>query len=207
MIIHHPIEQNTEAWHILRMDKFTASASDDLFKGKTTIGYNEAIDKIVHALITGERPNDFKGNKSTDRGHELEPKAIKSYENKTFRKVKPGGFYEYNKWIGCSPDGCVGEDGLIEAKCREWKAMHTYLRTNELLKKDNQQVQFQLFASGRKWVDFVAYHPELGTMIIRVYPDPVIQASLAKELGIAIAEVKKRVNQIQLTRGLPLMFV
>ena len=203
MVIYHKIQQNTDAWFELRMRKFTASTGKKLFMGKKTKGYTEAINLLVYEILTDENPDDFKGSAYMKRGKELEPEAIKAYENKKFTKVLPGGFVQSGDWTGVSPDGIIGEDGLLEAKAPAWNTMVEYLRAGKLPDEYDVQIQFQLFVSGRKWVDFIAYHPKLGSLILRVVPNPETQAKIANELGIAIAEVKSRVNTILLQKGKP----
>lgn len=194
-MIHHLIEQNSEEWLKLRSGKFTASTFADLFATKTTQAYKKAIRKVVFERLTGESPESF-SNDWMNRGHELEPIARKEYEDYTFNTVSDGGFFEYNEWVGASPDGLIGEDGLIELKCPAYNTFIDYLINNKLPSEYLYQVQGQLFVTGRKWCDFTAYHPKLPLMKVTVYPDPEIQEQIGKALETAIKEAEEMIEKI-----------
>ncbi len=83
---------------------------------------------------------------------------------------------------GCSPDGLVGEDGLIELKNRTGGVAIEHLLENELPPLVIPQVQGQLLVSGRSFCDYVSYYPGLPTLIIRVERDEVFLSKLEKEL-------------------------
>ena len=83
---------------------------------------------------------------------------------------------------GCSPDGLVGDDGLVELKNRTGKVAIEHLLQNELPVKVTQQVQGGLLITSRDWCDYVSYFPGLRTLIIRVERDEAFLARLEKEL-------------------------
>jgi len=72
---------------------------------------------------------------------------------------------------GCSPDGLIGEDGVLELKNPQGKAAVEYLVSGTLPTAYIQQVQGQLLVTGREWCDFVSYYPGLPTLIVRVERD------------------------------------
>ena len=115
-MIWHKVDQNGEAWDRLRIGKFTASSFGDLFAHKSTLTYKKAINEVVFGRLTGEAAENFT-NQWMERGHELEPMARGEYEMLTFNTVQEGGFFELNDFIGCSPDGVIDDDGLLEIKC------------------------------------------------------------------------------------------
>jgi putative phage-type endonuclease len=186
-MIFHDIQQNTEEWEALRLGKFTASTFADLFATKSTAKYRNAIRKVVFERLTGESPESFKSD-WMDRGHELEPFAREAYENYSFDTIQNGGFFEMNEWTGASPDGLIGEDGQIEIKCPAYSTFIDYLINQKLPSEYLYQVQGQLFVTGRKWCDFVAYHPKLPLVVVRVLPDPEVIASIEVALLNAIRE-------------------
>lgn len=194
-MIHHLIEQNTEEWMEIRKSKFTASTFADLFMAKTTAGYRKAIRKVVFERLTGESPESFK-SEYMDRGHELEGVAKEAYELYSFETVSPGGFFEFNEWIGASPDGLVGEDGQIEIKCPAYNTFIDYLINDKVPTEYTYQIQGQLYVTGRRWCDFIAYHPRLPMIVKRVYPDPEIIGQIKAALGIAIDEAKFMIEKI-----------
>jgi len=83
---------------------------------------------------------------------------------------------------GCSPDGLIGEDGVLELKNPQGKAAVEYLVSGTLPTAYVQQVQGQLLVTGREWCDFVSYYPGLPTLIVRVERDEVFVSKLRDAL-------------------------
>jgi hypothetical protein len=79
-MIHHLIDQNSEEWDALRLGKFTASTFADLFMGKETKGYQNAIIKVAYERVTGECEENY-SNKWMQRGHEKEPFAVAYFQH------------------------------------------------------------------------------------------------------------------------------
>lgn len=192
----YDIEQNSEDWLALRLGKFTASTFSDLFMKKETAGYKKAIRKVVYERLTGESPESF-SNDYMERGHEIEPLAREAYEIKTFNTVTNGGFFEYNEWVGASPDGLIGEDGLLEIKSPIYNTMIDYLIDNILPRQYLYQVQGQLFVTGRKWCHFIAYHPKLPLLFIEVLPNPIIQEQIKAAIEAAVKEADEMIERIK----------
>jgi exodeoxyribonuclease (lambda-induced) len=92
-----------------------------------------------------------------------------------------------NDFYGYSPDGLVGDDGLVEYKCPNQKTHTKYLYGNKLPTEYIAQVQGGLYVSKRKWCDFVSFHPNFiddkKLFIIRVYRDEEFIECLAKGLA------------------------
>lgn len=195
-MIFHKIDQNTDEWLKLRSGKFTASAFKDLFSKSNTIAYEKAIYKPVFERLTGESPESF-SNEWMERGHELEDEARQAYELETFNKVSDGGFCELNEWVGASPDGFVDEDGLIEIKCPAYNTHMNYLLKQKLPSQYKWQVQGQMWVTGRKWCDFVSYHPNLPILILRIERDEKMIKELEENLNNSIKEAEKIYNQLR----------
>jgi putative phage-type endonuclease len=194
-MIHHAIEQNTEEWLALRQGKFTASSFSDLFATKTTAQYKKAIRKVVFERLTGESPETFK-SEYMERGHELEQAAREAYELQSFNTVKDGGFFEYSEWVGASPDGLVDDDGQIETKCPAYNTFIDYILSGKVPTEYIPQIQGQLFVTGRKWCDFIAFHPKLPLIVIRVFPDPIMIEQIKTALDVAVTEAKCMIEKI-----------
>ena len=194
---YHNIEQNTPEWDALRRGKFTASSFADLFMKETTKGYQDAIYKVVYERMTNDTPESYT-NEWMQRGHEFEPEARSTYELETFNKVHNGGFFELSEWIGASPDGLIGEDGLIEIKCPKYNTMIGYLLDHETpINQYRYQLQGQLYVTNRKWVDFVAYHPNLKPLIIRVERDEGIIYQIETKVVESIKKAQKIIIQLK----------
>jgi len=193
---HFDIAQNSDEWMEIRRGRFTASSFADLFMSKSTAGYKKAIRKVVYERLTGESPESFKSD-YMDRGHEIEPLAREQYEINSFNTVKNGGFFELDEWVGCSPDGLIDDDGLLEIKSPAYNTFIDYLLSGQVPSEYTYQIQGQLYVTGRKWTDFVAYHPSLPIIIIRVYPDSAIIEQIKTNLAVAISEAKTMITKIK----------
>ena len=80
--------------------------------------------------------------------------------------------------LGLSPDGVVGDDGLIEIKCPKAKGHFTTILTGRVPGYYIGQCQAALLVSGRKWLDFVSFHGGMPLKVIRVLPDPAWFAAI-----------------------------
>lgn len=126
------------------------------------------------------------------RGIEDEPRAVDHY-SEHYAEVTRVGFMVEDKWgyqIGYSPDGLVGDDGLIEVKSRRQGNHMLEVVGDEVPVYNMAQLQAGLLVSGRKWVDYLSYCGGLPLFVKRVFPDPewarVIVAAVAQfELNAA----------------------
>ena len=192
---HYDVLQNEEEWLALRQGKFTASSFADLFATKTTAQYKKAIRKVVFERLTGESPESF-NSEYMERGHELEQAAKEAYELYSFNTVKDGGFFELSEWVGASPDGLIDQDGQIEIKSPAYNTFIDYIISRKVPTEYTYQIQGQLLVTGRAWCDFVAYHPKLPLIVIRVMPDQVIFEQIKTTLETAINEAKYMIENI-----------
>jgi len=184
---YYDVEQNTEQWFELRLGKFTASTFNDLFMKPTTKTYQKAIYKVAFERITKTRPENFT-SQYMERGNELESEAREKYELQTFNKVKNGGFWILNDWIGASPDGLIGDNGLLEIKCPAFNTAMEYLIKDKIPMNYMRQIQGQLMVANKKWTDFVVYHPKLKMHITRVFRDNI---GIIEQLDNAIVKAKE----------------
>lgn len=182
------IYQGTAEWFNDRLRHFTSSelyklmtkpksASSDV--SKTAESY--IFDKLGEDM-TGER-DDSAESKETKWGQYYEPDARLAYETVTGRTVELCGFIEWSPSFGGSPDGLVGDDGIIEIKCPFKSANHVrYLllesqfELSAMSPEYYAQIQGNLLVTGRQWCDFISYNPrcirpELALKILRVNRD------------------------------------
>lgn len=179
--IYHDVIQGSDEWHSLRSGKFTSSIFKDLFMKETTAGYEKAIYKVVFERLSGQKIEEGFQSGYMKRGLELETEALEAYSLITFNKVTNGGFFELNEWIGASPDGLIGEEGQVQCKCPAFNTMINYLLKKELPYEYHYQVHGELLVTGRKWCDFLAYHPSLEAVIIRIDRDKKYARRLRKK--------------------------
>ena len=201
MIKYHWIEQNTEAWHSLRTGRFTASSADKLLSDPKTKGYQDLISRVGDEQFTGEKSESikFSGNAYTERGHELEQQAIDSFEFEYIKEnltVKPIGFVECSKYIGCSPDGFVGTN-LIQVKCPIFTTQEGYLSKLKVPGNYYKQMQFEMLCTGSLLNYFYSYHPRLKSVCIPVDRDKKMIIEIAKRLRHAINEVEERLEKLK----------
>lgn len=159
MLKYHDIEQNTEEWLLMRSAKLTSSKL-----GVVMANYGKAFGEpakkyavdIAVEQITGEPIPSTYSNSHMERGHEQEPLARMLYEDETFCDVANGGFFG-NDFVGCSPDGLVGNDGVIEIKSVIPSVHFANLRRQSVDPAYKWQCIGNLFFTGREWLDFISY--------------------------------------------------
>lgn len=158
-MIFHDVQQNTDEWGALRLGKATAS-NFACFMANYGSAFGDPAKKYALQLAL-ERINGFKAengysNEHMERGHEQEPIARMLYEEEYFTTVGNGGFF-CGGLYGDSPDGLVGESGVIEIKS---VIASTHFATFERKSFDpayKWQLMGHLDCTGRDWVDFVSY--------------------------------------------------
>lgn len=196
-MIYHDIDQNSEEWLGLRMGKFTASTFADLFMDKKTATYQKAIVKVAYERVTGECEETY-SNKWMQRGHEREPLARENYELFTFNTLENCGFYEFNEYVGASPDAKIaGLNGGCEFKCPSFQIYNEYLETQKIPKSYYWQIHGQLLCTGWDFIDYMPFSsPRLKQILIRVEKDEQVQKLLIEKLQECINEVKILVERI-----------
>jgi putative phage-type endonuclease len=149
--------QRSEEWHAARKGVLTASACENIL---TPAMRKTFVNKTLAEILTG-KSEPFFTNEYIEWGNKYEDEAREAYIDKTGNEVKEVGFVykDDTKRIGCSPDGLVGDKGLIEIKCPMTKTHIGYLQDGPP-KKYIAQMQFQMMCTGRTWCDFVSYLPE-----------------------------------------------
>lgn len=170
--------QNTPEWFNNRLFHFTSSELHKLMTSprkkkdkeagnpsKTTEDY--IFDKLAEELTNGTCLDYNELNTRDVRwGHQYEPEARAVYEDRTGNTVDLCGFIEWSHTFGGSPDGLVGEDGIIEIKCPYNSAVHakyllleTASELHGIKPEYYAQIQGNLLVTGRKWCDFISYDP------------------------------------------------
>ena len=189
--------QGTPEWHKARCGVPSASNFDKLvcLDGKPSKQRVKYLWQCAGEAITGVAEETYT-NAAMERGKVMEAEARDLYHIVTGAEVNEVGFCVSDGY-GCSPDGLVGENGLIEIKCPNIATHVGYLLANELPSDYVQQVQGQLLVTGRKWLDFVSYYPGLKPLIVRVKPDKKFLASLEAELKNFCAELQEVIKKIR----------
>ena len=160
--------QGSEAWLEARRHKITASVVGKIVTGK---GKHEVLRDMVREALG--YPRAFQGNVATDYGHAHEDEARTEYALETGNAVVETGFHLHPTyaWMGASPDGLVGKDGLVEIKA-PYKLRGADEVPEELIELGREhgywhQMQAQMAVMGRSWCDFAVWCP--GSISVRRY--------------------------------------
>ena len=192
MMIPLDVEQGSRAWIEARLGIPTASEFSRIVTpgGKLSASRDEYAGKLLAEWALGEQDEEFQ-SEWVERGKLLEPEARDFYRFHRDADVKTVGFVYKNpdKVVGCSPDGIVGDDGLLELKCPKPGTHLRWLSVGKVPRQHTIQVQGQLWVSGRAWVDFMSYHPGLPPLIVRAEPDEKLQAAFDEAIPVFIAEL------------------
>lgn len=161
------VSQGTAEWLVQREGMVTASRMSAVM-AKLKDPKKEASerakykDEVICEILTG-RAIDHYVSPAMELGIEREPLARAAYEQLRDVEVEAGGFWGHDSIpkLGASPDGLVGDDGLIEIKCPTITTHLGYLRTKEIPEEYQLQMLTQMACTGRQWCDFCSYHPDM----------------------------------------------
>jgi putative phage-type endonuclease len=166
------IEQQSPEWFAIRKGKMTASHAQAI--GNAGKGLETYIYDLVAEEYSSAEKEQF-SNEHTERGNELEEVARGIYELENNVDVEQVTFIEYDEYVGCSPDGLVGKNGLIEIKSPNDTEYLKYLIFGEgqIDTKYIWQCQMQMLVTGRSWNDLVIYNPNFkkSMLVYRIIPD------------------------------------
>jgi len=169
--------QGSDAWLDQRRGIVTASVVGQLVTAKTIKPANNDYSRALTALLVAERITGWTDpvyvSDDMLRGHEDEPRARDLY-SEHFAPVRESGFMVRDDWgfrIGYSPDGLVGDDGLIEVKSRRQKKHLMTILSGEVPPENMAQLQCGLLVSGREWCDYISYCGGMPLWVKRVEPD------------------------------------
>jgi putative phage-type endonuclease len=198
------MDQGTEEWFTIRIGKVTASRVADVI-AKTKTGYSASRDNYMAQLVcerlTGQKGESFT-NAAMQHGTETEPLARAAYEALKDVLVDEVGFVPHPtiEMAGASPDGLVGDDGLLEIKCPNTATHIDTLLSQTVPGKYNTQMQFQMACTGRQWCDFVSFDnrlpEELQLFVTRVPRDEVFIRLIESEIVQFIAELDDKINKL-----------
>lgn len=186
-IYHDRIEQGSIEWFKARCGLLTASEIKHILTPTLKLAANDKarshLWELLSQRITGYVEETFEAFDIL-RGREDEIEARIRYSAQ-YAPVVECGFITNNVWgftLGYSPDGLVGDDGLIECKSRKQKyqaqTIVEYAAKNTIPPEYMAQVQTGLLITGRKWCDFISYSGGMPMVTIRVEPDPVVQEAV-----------------------------
>jgi putative phage-type endonuclease len=182
---HRDLIQGSEEWLEARRGLLTASEMKLIVTPTLKAASNDKerahLYELLAQRITGHVEPHYVGDDML-RGHEDEVEARILYAQR-YAPVADMGFITNDAWgftLGCSPDGLVGDDGMIECKSRRQKFQVETIINGEMPADYLIQVQTAMLVTGRQWCDFVSYSGGLPMVTIRVLPDAAVQAAIIK---------------------------
>lgn len=198
------MEQRTEEWFAARCGKVTASRVADIV-AKTKTGYSASRENYLAQLVcermTG-KPAESYSNTAMQWGTDQEPFARAAYEAAKDVLVQEVGFVVHPniEGAGASPDGLVGDFGLVEIKCPNTATHIQTLLDQKVPDKYNIQMQWQMACTGRQWCDFASFDPRmeegLQIFIKRVEYHPLYVAELEKEVINFLMDVEDKIRKL-----------
>ena len=194
------MEQRSQAWFAARLGKVTASRVADVI-AKTKTGPSASLAAYMAQLIA-ERltgvPQEAYSNAAMDWGTATEPEARIAYEFHANLDVAEIGFvnHPFIAMSGASPDGLVGEMGLLELKCPTTSTHIDTLLGRSVPDKYIVQMQWQMACSEREWCDFASYDPRLPDhmrlFVARIERDDKRIADLEHSVSDFLGEVEEK---------------
>jgi putative phage-type endonuclease len=175
------LEQRSEEWFAARLGKVTASRIGDILatirNGNWSASRRNYAAELVTERLTGRCDEGFT-SEHMRYAIEHEPLAREAYERKMGVKVVEVGFINHPTipMAGCSPDGLVGDDGLVEIKCLNTANHIEVLLEEKIEEKYRLQMLWQMACTKRSWCDYVPFEPHLPEdmqlFIKRFHADP-----------------------------------
>jgi len=198
------IAQQTPEWHAQRLGKLTASRIADIM-ARTKTGWSASRSNYAAQLVAERLTGTVQDGFTTAAmawGIETEPHAKAAYEFKCDVDIAPAGFVDHPsiEMSGASPDGYIGEDGLIEIKCPNIATHIDTLLGAAIDGRYVKQMQWQMACTGRQWCDFASFDPrlppEMQLHVRRVYRDDAMIADLEKQGAAFLNELSALVDEL-----------
>lgn len=191
-------EQRTDEWYAIRRGKMSASNAETIIangKGLETYIYN----LMAEYYSSAEKENYI--NADMQRGIDLEPEAKIEFQFYTGLDIKEVGCVELNEYILASPDGLIGDDGLIEIKCPNDSIYFKLLLSDNIKPEYIAQMQMQMYVTDRQYCYFVSYNPnfEKSLYIKKINRDKEMIDKLKKGLERGtelIKEIKENFRKV-----------
>lgn len=198
--------QGTDEWLADRAGKATGSRAKDVLSkiksGEAAARRNYRM-QLVTERLTGKPQEAGFVSDAMKWGTEQEPFARMAHEAKTGVIVQEAGFlYLPHLSYGCSVDGLIGKDGIVEYKCPNTATHIEWLMVGELPSEHKPQILHNILVTGREWCDFVSFDPRLPEnlqlFIVRYQRDEKEIVAYADELDKFMVEVEDLEKQLRL---------
>ena len=196
-------QQGTPEWLAARAGKVTASMISAVLMDPKTAGYRDYQAQLVAEILTGKPQGSDFTNAAMQFGTETEPLARSAYEAHTGSAVEEVGMviHPLIGASGASPDGLVGDLGLVEIKCPKCSTHLAYLVAGVVPTTYKNQMSWQMACTGRDWCDFVSFRPDLPEnlqlFVVRYQRDAAKIAELYVAVVSFLAGVDQMINKLK----------
>jgi putative phage-type endonuclease len=203
--------QGSDEWIKARVGSLGASRlAEVIARTKTGWGSSRAnlMAELLVERLTG-RPAERFTNAAMIWGTEKEPEARTAYEFETNQEVQQVGIYPHPTITGthASPDGLVGDPGLVEIKCPQSAAHIETLLGGNVPDKYITQMLWQMACTGREWCDFVSFDPRMPEnmrlFVRRIERDEIRISAHEKDVREFLGELDTKVAALVSTYGAP----
>ena len=176
-------EQGSEEWTQAKLGVVSTSKFSQVLNKKS--GRGTFMCKLAAERLTGVQQVSY-SDKNMENGLDLEGAAREYYEVLHGCTVEQVGFIKRDDWVGTSPDGLVGRDGMIEIKSVIPSTQITTILSGKMPTCHIPQVQGQMWVSERKWCDFVSYCPAVKQRPFFSVRIPRDEEYINKKLAVAV---------------------
>lgn len=206
------MQQRSPEWYAARCGRVTASRVAHVM-ARTKTGYSTTranyLAELICERITGTvAVEDSYVNAAMQWGMDTEPQARMAYELAAGVDVAEIGFINHASiaMFGASPDGLIGDVGLVEIKCPNTATHIDTLLNGKIEGKYMTQMQSQMACTGRAWCDFVSFDPrmpaDMQIWTLRVHRDDAAIAEIEKEVSAFLAELADKEHTLRSRYGI-----
>lgn len=202
IVYHKEVIQGSDEWLSARCGMLTASEVKHIITPTLKVASNDKERRQLYELLS-QRITGYvaPGYVSDDmlRGEDEEIEARKLYA-RHFEDVAECGMITNDEWgftLGYSPDGLVGDNGLIEIKSRCQKYQVQTILEAKMPDEYLIQVQTGLLVSQRKWCDFILYCGGMPMFVIRIAPDKSVQDAIVAAATVFHTKLNERRSEYE----------
>ena len=195
--------QGSPEWLASRAGRVTASMISNVLMKPETAGYRDYQAQLVAEILTGKPQGSDYTNAAMQFGTETEPLARSAYEAETGFSVDEVGLciHPTIDRAGASPDGLVGNSGLVEIKCPKVATHLAYLIAGVVPAGYKNQMMWQMACCDRDWCDFVSFRPDLPEhlqlFLIRFHRDDKEIIKLETAVNAFLATVDEMIKKLK----------
>jgi YqaJ-like viral recombinase domain len=186
-------QQGSLEWYAARRGIPTASMFQTILAGGE--GRKTYLYKLAGERLSNEDPEPY-NNAAMERGRRMEPVIRADYEFKADVEVQQVGFIR-NRKTGCSPDGLVGDDGVVEFKSTAPHILIPMLEAGRFPNKFLAQCQGALMITGRKWCDLVVFWPQMPRLCMITRRNEDYISELRDAINVFDLELRRLVERLK----------